>query len=270
MTTATQLARLRTDGYTVLERAIDGALIARIKSELAPWLGGKRMGRNDFEGFHSERVYALLAKARSIAELVEHPQVLAIADALLPPHYLLSALLAIKVHPGENAQRFHIDDSAGGFPLRRPRPWMGISTIWALDDFTATNGATEVVPGSHLWDDERVPDENETSRDALKVCMPAGSVVVFLGNVLHRGGANTGDSTRLGITPQYCAPWMRQIENMVLAVPPEQARAYSTRVQELLGYSVVEPGFMGYVDGRHPMRLIDADYKGRKNRGLAS
>jgi ectoine hydroxylase-related dioxygenase (phytanoyl-CoA dioxygenase family) len=249
--------RIRIDGFTVIDRAVDPALIATIKSELSPWLHGAHFGRNDFEGFCTERVYALLAKAPSVAKLVEHPAVLRVVDELLPPHYLLSAALAINVHPGETPQSFHIDDNAGGAGVKRPRPMFGVSTIWALDEFTADNGATEVVPGSHQWGDEHIP----TDRDAVKVLMAAGSVLLFAGNLLHRGGANRGTSIRLAITPQYCAPWLRQIENMVLAVPPERARDYSERIQALLGYSVVEPGFMGYVDGLHPRRLVDPNYR---------
>ena len=96
--------------------------------------------------------------------------------------------------------------------------------------------------------------------------MPAGSVVVFAGTLYHRGGANTSDNSRLAITPQYCMPWLRQLENMSLAVPPHVAAQYSERVQELLGYSIIDPGFMGFVDGRHPKRLIDTNYLGRKHR----
>ena len=57
---------------------------------------------------------------------------------------------------------------------------------------------------------------------------------------------------------------------MVLSVPPEKARLLSSRVQALLGYSVRAPGFMGYVDGVHPKRLIDPDYEGRKTKGVPS
>jgi hypothetical protein len=57
---------------------------------------------------------------------------------------------------------------------------------------------------------------------------------------------------------------------MVLSVPPNLAAGFSARVQEMLGYSIREPGFMGYVDGVHPKRLLDTDYRGRKERGLPS
>ena len=57
---------------------------------------------------------------------------------------------------------------------------------------------------------------------------------------------------------------------MVLAVPPEKAAQYSDNIQSMLGYSIRDPGFMGYVDGVHPKRLIRSDYQGRRNRGLRS
>lgn len=256
------LEALTVDGFTVIEEAIDDKLMAQVRTELAPFLQGAKMGRNNFEGEHSERVYALLAKCPSLANIIEHPVIIALLDQLLPANYLLSAALAINVHPGETPQPFHIDDSAGGLNLPRPRRAFGISTIWAFDDFTATNGATQVVPGSHNWPDTRQPQPSEVH----KVLMPKGSVVVFQGTLLHRGGANESTTTRLALTPQYCAPGLRQIENMVLSVPPAQASQYSDRIQNMLGYNIIDPGFMGYVDGQHPKKLIDPDYRGRKHR----
>ena len=91
--------------------------------------------------------------------------------------------------------------------------------------------------------------------------MPAGSVIVFDGALVHRGGANTSNADRLAITPQYCNPGLRQIENMVLSVPPSIAGNCSERIQNMLGYSIIEPSFMGYVDGVHPRKLIDRSTK---------
>ena len=259
---ATHIERIRVDGFTVIEAAMDAALMNTIRDELQPYFQGAHMGRNNFEGERTERVYALLAKSPSLARLIEDERILAIVDAFLPKNYLLAAALAINVHPGETPQPWHIDDGAGGLGYPKPRPPSGISTIWAFDDFTEHNGATEVLPGSHRWPNDRVPRACEIH----KVIMPAGSVLIFDGTVVHRGGANTSDGTRLAITPQYYAPALRQIENMVLAVPPHIAAQYSPRVQSLLGYNVIDPGFMGHVDGRHPKRLIDPDYRGRKYR----
>ena len=253
----TDLDTIERDGYVVLPRLLSSAQIAAVKEDLAPWLRGTLWGRNDFEGFRTERVYALLAKAPVVAELVEHPRVLALVDRLLAPNYLLSANLAIKLYPGETRQRLHYD--TGFYRVARPRPPFGISTIWAIDEFTDENGATEVVPGSHTWGPESPADDDPR---IVPVIMPAGSVVVFMGTLWHRGGANRSGAPRLAITPQYCEAWLRQIENQVLAVPAETAARYSERVQGLLGYSL-HPPFIGYVDGMHPRRLIDPEYARR-------
>ena len=183
-------------GYVVVPGLLSGGQIQRIKAELAPYLRGTLRGRNDFEGFDTERVYALLAKAPVIAELVEHPRILPILDRRLAPNYLLSANLAIQLYPGETRQPLHFDD--GFYKVSRPRRAFGISTIWAIDEFTTDNGATEIIPGSHLWGGER-PAEDDPRIES--VIMPAGSVVVFMGTLWHRGGANRSAAPRLAITP---------------------------------------------------------------------
>ncbi|MGH9213437.1 MAG: phytanoyl-CoA dioxygenase family protein [Acidimicrobiales bacterium] len=251
---AADLAAYHRDGFVVLPRAVGGNTLRAIRSELASFLNeSKMLGRNDFEGYRTNRVYALLAKTPSVAALVEHPWVLALLDYLLLPNYLLSANLAINLWPGETAQQLHHDD--GFYPISRPRPAIGVSAVWAIDDFTADNGATEVLPGSHQWGDE-LPAEDDPR--IVPVEMPAGSVVVFAGTLWHRGGANRTEAPRLAITPQYCEPWARQQEPQMLAVGLAAA-AFSDRVRALLGYSI-HPPFMGHINGLHPVRHIDNDY----------
>jgi ectoine hydroxylase-related dioxygenase (phytanoyl-CoA dioxygenase family) len=120
-----------------------------------------------------------------------------------------------------------------------------------LDDFTEANGATRVVPGSHRWDEPFAPPDTTS----IGVAMRAGSALFYTGSVLHGGGANTTDAPRLGVVLHYCASWLRPAENHVLAVPPEEAAARPERIQELLGYNV-HPPFIGYVDGRHPRKVL--------------
>ena len=154
-----ELGAVAGEGFVVLERVLGADEIAAIRKALEPHLQGKYFGRNRFEGLRSQRVYALCAKDRVFADLVSHPRVLRLLDHLLEPNYLLSAALAIHLGPGEDAQAFHHDD--GSYHIPRPRPAVGVSAIWAIDDFTADNGATEVIPGSHRWGDERpVPDDH--------------------------------------------------------------------------------------------------------------
>lgn len=250
-----ELATLLDQGYVVVPDVLSADTLAAVREQLAPHLQGRYPGRNDFEGFRSERVYALLDKAPAIAELVANDRILPLLDAVMEPNYLLSACLAIQLHPGETAQGWHYDD--GFVTIPKPRPWYSVSTIWAIDDFTTENGATEVLPGSHRWG----PDDIDGDRDDAVVAeMSAGSVIVFLGTTLHRGGANRSSGTRLAITPQFCAPWARPQETFTLAVRPEMVASYEPRVQQLLGYSI-HPPFMGHVDGRHPAKRLDPAFR---------
>ena len=82
-------------------------------------------------------------------------------------------------------------------------------------------------------------------------------MIVFVGTLLHRGGANLSQAPRLALSNQYCEPWARQQENYTLSIPRAQARAMPERVQQLLGYSI-HPPFMGHVNGLHPRRLLQS------------
>jgi len=254
-------------GYLIFERVLSTAKVAEIRAALAPHLARDMKGRNDFEGERTNRVYALMAKSPVFAELAIHPLALAFAEAELGESCLLSALLAINLHPGETVQPWHFDDSGAKIP--RPRPPLGVSTFWAIDDTTEQNGATEIIPGSHLWDGQFVEGavrpadfagkaaDRETGdrADAVKLAMPSGSLAITKGTLWHRGGANRSDRPRLIITPQYCAGWIRQLENMALAVPADLADKLPERARELIGYSI-HPPFMGHVDGLHPRKLL--------------
>ena len=276
--TARDLEILTAEGWLVIRELLSASQRADMRAALASHLTGERPGRNDFEGYRTERVYSLVALAPVFTDLVEHPRIMAICDALLQPNYLLTASQAINIRPGETPQAWHSDDAFYAVP--RPRSAISIATIWAVDAFTTENGATQVVRGSHLWGDpeawasieaidfatkpdpERIPVPKGTPRTQVQdqivdVTMPAGSVVVFLGTLIHRGGENRSDRPRLGLSNQYCQPWARQQENYLVSVPREQAARMSPRVQSMLGYSI-HPPFMGHVRGVHPRRLLES------------
>ena len=128
---------------------------------------------------------------------------------------------------------------------------MSLSTLWAIDEFTEQNGATLVYPGSHRWGDERPT----SMPDVAVATMPAGSVLLYYGTLVHAGGANRSAGERLGISIQYATAWARQQENFMMAIGIDGARALDPRLQELIGYSI-HPPFMGMVDGRHPKKLL--------------
>ncbi|MGC2654384.1 MAG: phytanoyl-CoA dioxygenase family protein [Mycobacterium sp.] len=242
------MAALDRNGYVIFENLLTVEECEHIRDVVRPWLG--HTGRNSFEGRRTQRVYSLLSRTRVCDRLVDHPRVLAVLDRLLLPNYLLSALQAINIQPGESAQLAHHDD--GFYPVPRPREPLAAATIWAIDDFTADNGATVLLPGSHRWGKRRPDPDDQT----LPVVMPAGSCVFFVGTLWHGGGANTTDRDRLAVTAQYCQPWLRPMEPFTLSIPRETARAVSDDICRMLGYSV-HPPFIGAIDGLHPLRLLD-------------
>ena len=257
-------------GYVIFEGLMDAAGTDRVRAALAPYLS--KTGRNDFEGFKSNRVYALLAKNPDVfSDMIMHPLALYFAERELGRSCLLSALLAINLHPGETVQPWHCDDQQVMIP--RPRPTFGVSTFWTIDPMTEDNGATEIIPGSHLWADEgnlnfdRNAELFDASKerdvhhdpaphpDMVKALMPAGSLMILKSSLFHRGGANRSQNSRLIVTPQYCAGWARQLENMAIAIPKETVAKLPKRVRELIGYNIHD-FFMGYVDGVHPDRAL--------------
>jgi hypothetical protein len=235
-------------GYVIYEKLLDRAHVDAINDALEPLYKGA--GRSGIEGFTTRRIYSVLSKTRACDVLVDHPKIVALLQLTMEPHFLLSQLQGISIEPGEKAQPIHTDDII--YPGKRPRAALSTATVWALDDFTPENGATVVIPGSHVWGDEDPSPEHAR----IPVVMPAGSVVFFLGNLWHGGGANRSHARRRAVSAQYCQPWLRGQENLFLGTPRDVVKAVSPAIKSMLGYSL-HPPFMGMVDGMHPNRLLE-------------
>lgn len=235
------------DGYVILPDLLNSEELDEVRQEVTPHL--EQTGRNLFEGRTTQRIYGVLNKTRSCDRIAAHPRVLALLDRLFMPNYLLSMLQVINILPGEKAQMLHTDDCF--YPIPRPRSALGAATIWAIDDFTDTNGATDIIPTSHRWADE-LPDEE----DRRPVIMSAGSCVFFLGTLWHGGGANRSPAARLAVTAQYCEPWLRPQEAFTLSTDRDVVRAVPEDIRRMLGYSI-HPPFIGQVEGMHPKRLLE-------------
>jgi ectoine hydroxylase-related dioxygenase (phytanoyl-CoA dioxygenase family) len=241
---------LETDGWAVVEGVMNAEWVAAARADLTRILETTPYGRDDFEGRKTRRIYALFAKTRTFDEPATHPLVMDVLDRVLG-HYQLSAPTGIEIGPGERAQPLHPDDAI--YPLARPHDEIVVNAMWPLVDFTADNGGTVIVPGSHQWANEFPGPDTPT----ITVEMPAGSLLLYRGSLWHGGGANHTDQPRLGVVVHYAASWLRPVENHVLVVPPELARTLPQRLQELLGYNI-RPPFIGYVDGRHPRKLLQS------------
>lgn len=256
-------------GYALIPNFLGEQQLAQVNTLFDALLGSHR-GRNNFEGSCTERIYTLVARHRVFQDIVEDARIMALCDALFMPNYLLTASQAIVIGPQETPQPWHTDDSF--YPIGRPRPMMSLSTIVAVEDFTVKNGGTEVIPGSHLWDDERVAGHYQSgdfemdpqfarkfAGQGKSIEMAAGTCLVFAGTLLHRGGANTSSGTRRAFSNQYCQPWARTQENFFLAIPPQFAARMSPKIQSLLGYSI-HPPFMGQVTASHPLKALQPGF----------
>jgi len=249
---------LEQQGCVVIENILDDTRHRLLEAEICPLLAAAALCQGNFYGFATKRQSGLIAKSAACRLMSVEPAILAIMDEFLLKScraYQLNLTQAIQIGPGEPQQLIHADDLM--FSFEHPGREAMINCMWAVDDFTAENGATLLVPGSHKWPRDRVPQPHEIMQGQ----MPKGSVLIYFGSLLHAGGANCTDRPRTGVVISYSLGWLRQAENQYLAVPPKIARTLPEELQRLLGYFVHEPN-LGCVDGQDPICLLK---EGRPN-----
>ena len=252
------VAEVAEQGYTIIEDAFPAsfaddvrASLERLESEL-----GIVPANNAFEGAKTVRIYNLLLHGRLYEQIAEAPSVLPVVDRVLDPGCLVSSLSSIAICPGETAQPIHADDQL--IPIPKPHPPTVCNTMWAITDFTEANGATRLMPGTHLSNAN--PDFTSTY-ETVAAEMAKGSVLVWHGSLWHGGGANQTDERRYGIAMNYCAGYIRQQENQQLGLPADLVRTFSPRLQTLVGYGIYN-GLMGHIDKRSPTSLLGSTPSG--------
>ena len=252
----THARHIAKQGYTIVEGAIEPDLVDALDDDLLRLEHdlGIVPAHNTFEGLHTVRIYNLLAHGPHYEQIPVHPAILPLCDQVLDPGLLVSSLSSIAIGPEESPQPIHADDQV--IPLPKPHPATVCNTMWALTDFTEENGATRIIPGSHLADES--PDFGR-HYDSIPAEMPKGSVLVWHGSLWHGGGANTTSERRVGIAMNYCAGYIRQQENQQLGLPTELVARFPHRLQELVGYGIYQ-GLIGHIDKTVPAnRLLHAD-----------
>lgn len=223
------------EGALILEDVLDDFQLAKITGEIMPYVDATKPGADDFTGRQTRRTGALVARSEACRELVMNETICESARKFLAPwceRIQLHLSQVISIGPGQAAQQIHRDRWAWGTHIKSVEPQF--NTIWAITDFTEENGATQVVPGSVSWPDNRQAKPDEVQQ----ATMSKGSVLVYSGSVFHGGGENRSDGVRMGMNLTYTLGWLRQEENQYLSCPPEIAKTLDPELQEMLGYTM--------------------------------
>ena len=219
-------------------------VVARFKGDIEAAVSdiepGARTGSDrtiEFWGSQTKRFTRLGWRSPAFEDILLAPMLTAVADAVLLPtcdDYWLNTGQMMVIGPGERAQMPH-RDAGNWMALCTPTsPEITVSCMYALDDFTAENGATRVVPGSHAWPDYERP---ATPEQFVTAEMQRGDGLIYSGRVIHNGGANsTEDQWRLGLHVSFVAGWLTPEEALPISTPWESARTMSERAQRLLGW----------------------------------
>lgn len=266
------VAILERDGGVIIEDFFDNETMEALKADLLPKVATIGVGDDDFTGFKTRRLSNLFRHSLRMADYFDHPLFVPVAEKIvdqpvsyfsgentmaISPGLRVGQSQVIQIAPGEKMQVLHRDDWA--FLWRHPTYGREarLQSMLAISDFTEENGGTMVIPGSHKWDDERLP----TLEECVPTVMKSGSLLMWLGSTYHSGGANqTTDEYRTGLTMAIDAANMRQEENVYLALTRDEVRALPEKVQRLLGWSFVKQITMGWVeiDGKitDPIELL--------------
>jgi ectoine hydroxylase-related dioxygenase (phytanoyl-CoA dioxygenase family) len=214
-----------TEAVEAIAGAVDAALAQ------VPWCNTAEEGYGaEFFGHKTKRLHGILQYSPHIEACLMHPVALATAERWLghKPQFSTGEVMAIG--PGEQQQDLHTDAASWGRSQLSGE--LLFSMTMALTDFTAANGATMVAPGSHRWS----ADRPYSDADFVPAAMSQGSALFYSGNVLHSGGANQTDTTRVGLYMGYIPFWLQPLENPVVTHPVGFLDTLNGATQQFLGY----------------------------------
>lgn len=228
---------LEADGAVVVEELFDLDAIAQVAQQIdkaldaVPWCNTADEGYGaDFFGQSTKRLHGVLQYSPLIEQCMMHPLTLATAQRWLgaKPHFSTGEVMAIG--PGERQQDLHTD--AGSWRYAALPGELLFSMTIALTEFTQANGATVVAPGSHRWPENHQPNPQAfTSAEMAK-----GSALFYSGQLVHSGGNNQTQSTRIGLYFGYIPFWLQPLENPAITHPPEFLETLTPATQRFMDF----------------------------------
>ena len=208
----------------------------------------------------NQRVWGLFHKGQRFRDLLKHEAVMGLVRSVIGDSILLSAHNANIANKGGAEMKLHTDQwwmpqpvtgaapsiMVGDFnrnhvpdaPKSTPKsiaPTAVMNVIWMLVDFTKENGATRVVPGSHLLG-EYPRQERWKESEVMQATAPAGTALLIDGRIWHGTGANIGGEARLAVLTTFCGPQFRAQENFTLSTDRNLLKELDADILELLGF----------------------------------
>ncbi len=242
------LAQLDEHGYAIVENALDPAAVGDVRERLfraadrSEEVGVPTTGYAFDPDRHNRRVFHLFNLDAVFVELIERPDALAFVQHVLGETYLISNFSANITRCGNAPMQLHADQ--GYVPAPWPAQPLAVNVAWLLDDFTAENGGTRYVPGSHLRG--HGPDPSVATA-TVPITAPAGSLLVMDGRLWHQTGENRAPGIeRAALFGYYVARWLRPQINWNVVLWPEVAATLDPAFLDRLGY------YTGNVEGLVP------------------
>ena len=253
------IAIIERDGGVIIKDYLSASEVAELKADVTPGLDRIGWGRDDFSGTKTRRLGGVFKHTRQAVTVADQPHFVAAAKHFLEvpskmwfgeaeneltAGFQLGATQVIDIHPGEGAQPLHRDDAVWQWKHVEGGRQARVQVMVAVTNFTAENGGTLVIPGSHKWYD---PDRAPKMEEAIPTEMSAGSALIWIGGTYHAGGTNNTNQSRMGFTVTYDLSWLRQEENHYLTYPLELVKTLPEHIQGLLGYRAAPP-LLGWIE----------------------
>jgi ectoine hydroxylase-related dioxygenase (phytanoyl-CoA dioxygenase family) len=220
-------------GYIVLPDLFTPQEIAEARSHILQLATEEPTGRFLKTGQRS-RLYQLLGESDIFTRMVQHPQVIEIAEAILGSDMTLSGFSAHILNPGAIPMGLHVDypyfTMAPPYPAT---PVLEVQAIWMMEDFTDTNGAP--LFAEHTQKLCQFPDAQRFLESAQQVTGTAGSVVLSHGLCWHNTSVNHTHQPRVSVLGNYNPKFIRPLENPLPALSPDFIEQASPKLKQLLG-----------------------------------
>ena len=161
----------------------------------------------------STRVWDLYRHGEEFVDLLGDPALAAVLDELLGVNHLLSDYSLNVVQPRQPVDGWHIDYPFNEMPARVTGPVLGLQCVLALDSFSSSNGATQLVPASHARTDRPEPD---SVLDHVVFNGEPGTLLIMAAATWHRSGFNASTAPRSAVLMSFVERWVRPMSD-----PPE-------------------------------------------------